>query len=93
MAVYSLGMKPGQSREWARRRGVKPAEWKPNPSRGQALALWDLADVNAAVRQQSAACATGNAIPDLGAVHLMCSIGVGAEDADPHCPALLVAAE
>ncbi|MGW1008387.1 hypothetical protein [Streptomyces sp. NPDC002520] len=56
MAAYSLGMtSAGQFREWARRRGITPADWKLNPSRGQALALWDLADVNAAVRRRSVA--------------------------------------
>ncbi|MFF4548606.1 hypothetical protein ACFY1J_30970 [Streptomyces sp. NPDC001406] len=51
MAAYSLGMKTtGQFREWARRRGIRPAAWQPNPARGQALALWDLCDIGEAVR-------------------------------------------
>ena len=44
-AAYSLGMTPKQFRDWARRRGVAPAGSRPNPVRGQALALWDLADI------------------------------------------------
>ncbi|MFB7736179.1 hypothetical protein ACFC08_17695 [Streptomyces sp. NPDC056112] len=55
MAAYSVDMKPGQFREWARRNGVTPAAWQPNPSRGQRLALWDLADIGAVVEQQLAA--------------------------------------
>ncbi|MFI5973524.1 hypothetical protein [Streptomyces sp. NPDC051452] len=57
-AAYSLGMDPKQFRGWARRRGIAPAGSRPNPSRGQALALWDLADINDALRQlpQRAAC-------------------------------------
>jgi hypothetical protein len=50
-AAYSPDMKtPGQFREWARRRGVTPAAWRPNPAPGQALALWDLCDIGEAVR-------------------------------------------
>jgi hypothetical protein len=44
-AAYSLGMKPGPYRAWASRNGVRPAGHQPNPARGQALALWDLADI------------------------------------------------
>jgi hypothetical protein len=51
-AAYSLGMAPKQFRDWARRRALAPAGSRPNPSRGQALALWDLADIAAAVRRQ-----------------------------------------
>ncbi|MFD4343418.1 hypothetical protein ACFWQ6_00800 [Streptomyces coelicoflavus] len=50
-AAYSLGMRPAQFRSWARRRALTPAGSMPNPSRGQALALWDLADIATAVRQ------------------------------------------
>ncbi|GHA01401.1 hypothetical protein ACFOOM_12185 [Streptomyces echinoruber] len=51
-AAYSLGMEPKQFRDWARRRCITPAGSRPNPSRGQALALWDLADIADAVRRQ-----------------------------------------
>ncbi|MEV7684481.1 hypothetical protein [Streptomyces bungoensis] len=51
-AAYSLGMQPKQFRDWARRRTLAPAGSRPNPSRGQALALWDLADIADAVRHQ-----------------------------------------
>lgn len=54
MAAYSLGMTARQFRDWARRRGVTPAGFKPNPSRGQALALWDLADIADATKPKSA---------------------------------------
>ncbi|MEV5449968.1 hypothetical protein [Streptomyces sp. NPDC052535] len=50
-AAYSLGKTPAQFRSWARRRALTPASSMPNPSRGQALALWDLADIATAVRQ------------------------------------------
>ena len=53
-AAYSLGMTPKQFRDWARRRTLAPASSRPNPSRGQALALWDLADIADAVRRQAA---------------------------------------
>lgn len=53
-AAYSLGMTPKQFRDWARRRTLAPAGSRPNPSRGQALALWDLADIADAVRPQAA---------------------------------------
>ncbi|MGM9444464.1 hypothetical protein ACTAF0_30080 [Streptomyces murinus] len=43
-ATYSLGMQPKAFRDWARRRALHPAGSRPNPNRGQALALWDLAD-------------------------------------------------
>lgn len=49
-AAYSLGMTAAQFRSWARRRSIAPAGSRPNPSRGQALALWDLADIADAVR-------------------------------------------
>ncbi|WP_426568109.1 hypothetical protein [Streptomyces canus] len=48
-AAYSLGMKPGAFRAWASRHGLRPAGTTPNPSRGQALALWDLADIADAI--------------------------------------------
>jgi hypothetical protein len=51
-AAYSLAMTPKQFRDWARRRGVTPAGSMPNPSRGQALALWDLADIADTVHRQ-----------------------------------------
>ncbi|MGP4085478.1 hypothetical protein [Streptomyces sp. KR55] len=44
-AAYSLGMKPGQFRAWASRHSVRPADHQANPKQGQALALWDLADL------------------------------------------------
>lgn len=45
-AAYSLGMKtPGHFRTWAARHDVTPAAYRPNPSRGQPIALWDLADI------------------------------------------------
>ncbi|MFI6249034.1 hypothetical protein [Streptomyces sp. NPDC051016] len=50
MAAYSLGKTTKQFRDWARRRGIAPAGSRPNPVRGQALALWDLADIADAVR-------------------------------------------
>ncbi|MET9086149.1 hypothetical protein ABZX77_30460 [Streptomyces sp. NPDC004237] len=50
MAAYSLGKTPRQFRDWARRRSIAPAGSRPNPVRGQALALWDLADITDAVR-------------------------------------------
>jgi hypothetical protein len=52
-AAYSLGMQPKQFRDWARRRRITPAGSRPNPNRGQALALWDLADIADAVRRIS----------------------------------------
>ncbi|WP_329214820.1 hypothetical protein OG352_05255 [Streptomyces sp. NBC_01485] len=54
-AAYSLGMQPGQFRDWARRRALAPADSRPNPVRGQALALWDLADIAEAVRPKTPA--------------------------------------
>ena len=53
-AAYSFGMQPKKFRDWARRRSITPAGSRPNPSRGQALALWDLADIVDAVRQSAA---------------------------------------
>ncbi|MCX3059558.1 hypothetical protein [Streptomyces beihaiensis] len=53
-AAYSLGMSPKQFRDWARRRTLTPAGFRPNPNRGQALALWDLADIADAVRHRHA---------------------------------------
>ncbi|MEV7871492.1 hypothetical protein AB0P17_36580 [Streptomyces sp. NPDC088124] len=50
-AAYSLGMKPAPFREWARRRGITPTGGRRTsggPGPGQAL--WDLADVQDAVR-------------------------------------------
>lgn len=45
-AAYSLGMKtPGHFRTWAARHDITPAGYRPNPNRGQAIALWDLADI------------------------------------------------
>ncbi|MFF2094849.1 hypothetical protein [Streptomyces sp. NPDC058202] len=51
MAAYSMGLSPKRFRDWARRRGVTPAGSRPNPNRGQALALWDLADITAVVHR------------------------------------------
>ncbi|MFF0139682.1 hypothetical protein ACFYRN_24915 [Streptomyces sp. NPDC005227] len=51
MAAYSMGLSPKRFRDWARRRGVTPAGSRPNPNRGQALALWDLADISGAISQ------------------------------------------
>lgn len=51
-AAYSLGRTPKQFRDWARRRALAPVGTRPNPSRGQALALWDLADIAEAIRSQ-----------------------------------------
>ncbi|MFF3878009.1 hypothetical protein [Streptomyces sp. NPDC001978] len=48
-AAYSLGMRPGQFRAWASRRGLRPAGHRPNPRRGQPLALWDLVDITDAL--------------------------------------------
>ncbi|MFD4258223.1 hypothetical protein ACFWR9_11480 [Streptomyces sp. NPDC058534] len=53
-AAYSLGMRPAQYRSWARRRTIAPVGSMPNPSRGQALALWDLADIADALNPQPA---------------------------------------
>lgn len=50
-AAYSLGMRPAQFRSWARRRSLTPAGSTPNPARGQALALWDMADITTAAAQ------------------------------------------
>ncbi|WDO09945.1 hypothetical protein ME763_32160 [Streptomyces murinus] len=50
-AACSLGLTAKQFRDWARRRALHPAGSRPNPNRGQALALWDLADIADAVRQ------------------------------------------
>ncbi|MFJ8153952.1 hypothetical protein [Streptomyces sp. NPDC094468] len=55
MAAYSLGKTTKQFRDWARRRGVAPAGSRPNPVRGQALALWDLADITAAMQPRTPA--------------------------------------
>ncbi|MEU8906981.1 hypothetical protein [Streptomyces mirabilis] len=54
MAAYSMGMQPKQFRDWARRRGLSPAGSRPNPSRGQALALWDLAAISTTIQNQGA---------------------------------------
>lgn len=53
-AAYSLGMRPAQFRSWARRCTLAPTGSIPNPSRGQALALWDLADITTALQRQEA---------------------------------------
>lgn len=52
LAAYSLGMKPSSFRGWAVRHEVKPAGHRPNPRGGQAIALWDLADIAAALDKQ-----------------------------------------
>ncbi|MGP4010522.1 hypothetical protein [Streptomyces sp. 4N124] len=49
MAAYSLGMQPGHFRTWAHRHKVTPADYRPNPSRGQRVALWDLTDITNAL--------------------------------------------
>ncbi|MET9158275.1 hypothetical protein ABZX56_11155 [Streptomyces parvulus] len=49
-AAYTLAKSPAQFRAWARRRALTPAATMPNPSRGQALALWDLADITDALQ-------------------------------------------
>ena len=54
MAAYSMGMQPKQFRDWARRRRITPAGFQPNPSRGQALAMWDLAVITASIRGRDA---------------------------------------
>lgn len=54
-AAYSLSMKPGQFRAWASRRHLTPAGSRPNRARGQALALWDLADIADALRSEQSA--------------------------------------
>lgn len=54
-AAYSLGKTPKQFRDWARRRHLAPAGARPNPSRGQALALWDLADIADTIPNESPA--------------------------------------
>jgi hypothetical protein len=48
-------MKPGQFRAWASRRGLKPRGEQPNIKRGQALALWDLADIAEALHGEQPA--------------------------------------
>jgi hypothetical protein len=56
MAAYSLGMKPDSFRSWARRHGVKAANYQRTPgSTGQAPAMWDLADLSSAIRPGKAA--------------------------------------
>lgn len=45
MAAYSLGMKPSYFRVWAHRHHITPADYRPNPNRGQRAAVWDLADI------------------------------------------------
>ncbi|WP_416978672.1 hypothetical protein [Streptomyces sp. T028] len=55
-AAYSIGKTPKQFRDWARRRELRPAAFERPPGRrGQALALWDLADIGDAVRAASGA--------------------------------------
>ncbi|MFF0597906.1 hypothetical protein [Streptomyces antibioticus] len=53
LAAYSLGMTPKRFRDWARRRHLTPASSRPNPARGQALALWDLADITEATQHKT----------------------------------------
>ncbi|MEV4974434.1 hypothetical protein [Streptomyces scopuliridis] len=48
-AAYSLGMKPGQFREWARRRSITPAGRRPSGGPGPGEGLWDLAALHDAV--------------------------------------------
>ncbi|MEV7422856.1 hypothetical protein [Streptomyces sp. NPDC091212] len=49
-AAYSLGMKPAAYREWARRRRITPTGGRrPSGGPGPGQALWDLADIRAAV--------------------------------------------
>lgn len=48
-AAYSLGWTPGRFRTWAYRRHLTPASYRTNPSRGQRIALWDLADITHAL--------------------------------------------
>lgn len=55
MAAYSLGIKPGSFRGWAVRHAVKPTAYQPNPNGGQSIALWDLADITAALDKQHSA--------------------------------------
>ena len=56
MAAYSLGMKPDSFRTWARRHHIKAAGYQRTPgSTGQAPALWDLADLTHAMRNEKAA--------------------------------------
>jgi hypothetical protein len=49
MAAYSLGMQPASFRGWAVRNGVRSVRSLPNPKGGQPTALWDLADITAAL--------------------------------------------
>jgi hypothetical protein len=56
MAAYSLGMKPASFRSWARRHGIKAADYQREPgATGQAPALWDLTDLTSAMRPGKAA--------------------------------------
>ncbi|MFJ2178905.1 hypothetical protein ACIOHE_39180 [Streptomyces sp. NPDC087851] len=51
-AAYSLGMNPAAYREWARRRGITSTGGRrPSGGPGPGQALWDLADVQDAVRR------------------------------------------
>ncbi|WP_406171203.1 hypothetical protein [Streptomyces sp. NBC_00996] len=53
LAAYSLGLKAASFRSWAARRGVTPvAHYRPPGKRGQATAMWDLADLTDAMREQ-----------------------------------------
>lgn len=55
LAAYSLGMKPASFRKWAQRHGVTPAAYERPPGRrGQASAMWDLADLTAVMREREA---------------------------------------
>ncbi|WP_435270622.1 hypothetical protein [Streptomyces sp. 1222.5] len=52
LAAYSLGMTPKQFRDWARRR-VRPASYERPPGRrGQASAMYDLADLADVAREE-----------------------------------------
>ncbi|WP_416976699.1 hypothetical protein [Streptomyces sp. T028] len=55
MAAYSLGMKASHFRVWAHRHHISPADYQPNPSRGQRTALWDLADIAQALDKKHSA--------------------------------------
>lgn len=54
MAAYSLGIKTSSFRGWAARHQVKAAGARPNRRGGQPVALWDLADIAAALDNSSA---------------------------------------
>lgn len=52
MAAYSLGMTAASFRRWAGRHHVTAAGHRASPGGGQAIALWDLADIAAALDKQ-----------------------------------------